>query len=72
MLKPGPVKAAVEQFLADGGRETAGVTLLGRWHKVDGSGGFSLYETSSLAAFHLEAAKWAGLLENHYRARHRR
>jgi hypothetical protein len=52
MLKPGPVKAAVEQFLADGG--------------------ISLYETSSLAAFHLEAAKWAGLLENHYRARHRR
>jgi hypothetical protein len=28
MLKPGPVKAAVEQFLADGGGETAGVTLI--------------------------------------------
>jgi Protein of unknown function (DUF3303) len=62
-ILPGSVQAAVEQFLAGGGGETAGVALLGRWHNVDGSGGFSLYETSNLAALHLEAAKWAGLLE---------
>jgi Protein of unknown function (DUF3303) len=63
VLLPGSVKAAAEQFLAGGGGEPEGVTVLGRWHNVDGSGGFSLYETSNLAALHLGAAKWADLLE---------
>jgi hypothetical protein len=62
-LLPGSVKAAAEQFLAGGGGEPEGVTVLGRWHKVDGSGGFTLYETNNLAALHLTAAKWADLLE---------
>src|ERR1700735_3847294 len=62
-LLPGSVKAAAEQFLAGGGLEAEGVTLLGRWHKADCSGGFSLYESSSAAALHLGAAKWADLLE---------
>jgi Protein of unknown function (DUF3303) len=62
-LLPGSVKTAAEQFLAGGGLEGEGVTLLGRWHNVDCSGGFSLYETSNLAALHLGSAKWADLLE---------
>ena len=62
-LLPGSVKAAAEQFLAGGGGEPEGVIVLGRWHKVDGSGGFTLYETNNLAALHLTAAKWADLLE---------
>ena len=62
-LLPGSVKAAAEQFLAGGGGEPEGVTVLGRWHNVDCSGGFSLYETSNPAALHLGAAKWADLLE---------
>ena len=37
--------------------------MLGRWHNVDCSGGFSLYESDSAAALHLGAAKWADLLE---------
>jgi hypothetical protein len=61
-LLPGSVKTAAEQFLAGGGLEAEGVTLLGRWHKADASGGFSLYETNSAAALHLGAAKWADLL----------
>ncbi len=61
-LLPGSVKAAAEQFLAGGGLEGEGVTLLGRWHKADCSGGFSLYETNSAAAMHLGAAKWADLI----------
>ena len=61
-LLPGSVKAAAEQFLA-GIHEEEGVTLLGRWHNVDCSGGFSLYESSNPAALHLGAAKWADLLE---------
>lgn len=62
-LLPGSVKAAAEQFLASGGAEPAGVKLLGRWHSVDCSGGFALYETDNAAALHLSAAKWADLIE---------
>jgi hypothetical protein len=62
-LLPGSVKDAAKQFLAGGGGEPEGVTLLGRWHNVDCSGGFSLYETNHPAALHLAAAKWADLLE---------
>jgi Protein of unknown function (DUF3303) len=61
-LLPGSVKTAAEQFLAGGGLESEGVTLLGRWHKADCSGGFSLYESSNAAALHSGAAKWADLL----------
>ncbi len=62
-LLPGSVKAAAEQFLAGEAAPAEGVTLLGRWHNVDCSGGFSLYETDNPAALHLGAAKWADLLE---------
>ena len=62
-MLPGSVKTAAEQFLAGGGGEPEGVTVLGRWHNVDCSGGFSLYETSNPAALHLGAAKWADLIE---------
>jgi hypothetical protein len=61
-LLPGTVKDAAKQFLA-GVPQEDGVTLLGRWHNVDCSGGFSLYETSNPAALHLGAVKWADLLE---------
>jgi hypothetical protein len=62
-LLPGSVKTAAEKFLAGEAAPTPGVTLLGRWHNVDCSGGFSLYETDNPAALHLGAAKWADLLE---------
>ena len=62
-LLPGSVKTAAEQFLAGGGAEPEGVKLLGRWHNVDCSGGFSLSESDNAAALHLGAAKWADLLE---------
>jgi hypothetical protein len=62
-LIPGSVNAAAEQFLAQGGGEPEGVKLLGRWHNADCSGGFSLFESDSAAAIHLQCAKWADLLE---------
>lgn len=62
-LLPGSVKDAAEQFLASGGGEPEGVKVLGRWHKVDCSGGFTLNETDNLAALHLGASKWADLLD---------
>jgi hypothetical protein len=63
-LLPGTAKAAAEQFLAGGGGEPEGVTLLGRWHNADCSGGFSLFETSNPAALHLAALKWVDLLQS--------
>jgi hypothetical protein len=61
-LLPGSVKTAAEQFLASGGLEAEGVTLLGRWHKADCSGGFTLYESNNAVALHAGAARWADLL----------
>ena len=62
-LLPGSVKTAAEAFLAGDAKPPEGVTLLGRWHNVDSSGGFSLYETDNPAALHLGSLKWADLLE---------
>jgi Protein of unknown function (DUF3303) len=62
-LLPGSVRSAAEQFLAGGGGEPDGVKLLGRWHNVDCSGGFTLYESNNAAALHLGSAKWADLIE---------
>ena len=57
------MKTAAEKFLAGEGTPAPGVTLLGRWHRVDCSGGYALYETDNAAALHAGAAKWADLLE---------
>ncbi|HEV2486231.1 MAG TPA: DUF3303 family protein [Terracidiphilus sp.] len=62
-LLPGSVRTAAEQFLAGGGGEPEGVKVLGRWHNVDCSGGFSLYETNDATAMHAGAVVWADLLE---------
>ncbi|HET6170108.1 MAG TPA: DUF3303 family protein [Terracidiphilus sp.] len=62
-LLPGSVKTAAEKFLAGEGTPAPGTTLLGRWHSVDCSGGYALYETDDAAALHAGAAKWADLLE---------
>jgi hypothetical protein len=62
-LLPGSVRSAAEKFLPGEANPSRGVTVLGRWHSVDCSGGFALYETDSAAALHLGAAKWADLIE---------
>ena len=62
-LLPGTIQETVDRFLAGEGTPAEGVTLLGRWHNVDCSGGFALYETDSAAALHVGAAKWADLIE---------
>ena len=60
---PGVIPEAAERFLAGGGEPDAGVKLLGRWHNVDCSGGYALYETDDPVALYRGAAKWADLLE---------
>jgi len=62
---PGTLKEAADRFLAGVGQPPEGVSLLGRWHKADCSGGFVLFETSDLTAFYESAAVWADVLEVH-------
>jgi Protein of unknown function (DUF3303) len=64
-VKPGGTKEAVERFLAGEGAPPEGVKLLGRWHKVDCSGGFTLSETNNPAALFENAAQWNDVLEIH-------
>lgn len=60
---PGATKEVAEKFLAGEAVPQEGVKLLGRWHRVDCGGGFSLYETDSPEQFYRGTAKWADLLE---------
>ena len=64
-VRPGAHKEAVSRFLSGGALPPQGVTLLGRWHKADASGGYSLYETDDPAALFATAAAWAEFLEIH-------
>ncbi|MDE3201883.1 MAG: DUF3303 family protein [Acidobacteriota bacterium] len=59
----GNIPEAAERFLAGEAAPEAGVKLLGRWHNVDCSGGFVLYETDDAVALYKDAAKWGDLLE---------
>lgn len=62
-LKTGQFKEAVQRFLAGEGAPGEGVALLGRWHSVDLSIGFSLYESSDPAALYASAARWADIMD---------
>ena len=59
----GKIPEAAELFLSGGGAPEPGVTLMGRWHRVDGTGGVAIFETNDLAALHKGMLKWVGLLE---------
>ena len=62
-LKPGAIKEAVGRFLATGAAPPQGVTMLGRWHSVDLSCGFTLYESDDAAAMYEGSATWADLID---------
>ncbi len=62
-LKPGATREAVHRFLAGEAAPREGVTLHDRWHSVDISVGFSLYETNNSAALYEGAARWAEFLD---------
>jgi hypothetical protein len=59
----GAIPEAAERFLAGLAVPEPGTTLLGRWHNVDLSGGFALYEATDPAALYRGAVKWADLLD---------
>ena len=54
---------AVRRFLAGQAAPPEGVKILGRWHSVDLSIGFTLYETDNMAALYAAAAAWADILD---------
>jgi Protein of unknown function (DUF3303) len=64
-LRPEVRKEAIDNFLAGKAAPSAGVTILGRWHKADASGGFTLYESDSAEALYENAAFWSQFLEVH-------
>jgi hypothetical protein len=62
-FSPGVLPEAAQRFLSGVAVPEAGVKLLGRWHNVDCSGGYALYETDDPVALYRGAAKWGDLLE---------
>ncbi len=64
-IRPGCVASAAKRFVAGEATPPAGIKLLGRWHKSDGSGGYSLFEADSLAVLYEFAVSWAEVLEIH-------
>jgi hypothetical protein len=64
-IRPGCVPEAVSRFLSGKATPTTGIKILGRWHKTDSSGGYTLFETDNPAALFEFAASWADVLETH-------
>ena len=62
-ISPAHRNAAQTRFKQGGGLPPEGVKMIGRRHKVDGSGGFSLCETDDLAALAKWTQEWSDLLE---------
>lgn len=63
-LKPGAsLSEAVSRFLAGEAGAQEGQTLLGRWHSVDMSIGFTLIETDKPTSHYLAASKFADLFD---------
>ncbi|MFP5228125.1 MAG: DUF3303 domain-containing protein [Acidobacteriota bacterium] len=64
-IRPGCVPEAVQRFLSGKATPPAGVKILGRWHKTDASGGYTLFETDNPATLFEFAASWTDVLDNH-------
>jgi hypothetical protein len=65
VIRPGCVKEAVSRFLAGKANPPAGIKILGRWHKADSSGGYTLLEGDNPTALFEFSALWADVLETH-------
>jgi hypothetical protein len=57
------MRDAVDRFLAGEGQPPKGVKMLGRWHKLDCSGGWTLTEVDDPAAAYQNAAYWSEVIE---------
>ena len=63
--RPDTRKQAIDNFLAGKAAPPPGVTTLGRWHKADGSGGFTLSEADSAEAMFESACYWSQFMDLH-------
>ncbi len=64
-VRPDGRHEAIKSFLAGKAVPVEGTTLLGRWHKADGTGGFTLTETDNPVALYEDAAFWSQFLDFH-------
>jgi hypothetical protein len=64
-IKPGGAKRyeAIARFQKTGGMLPTGATLLGRWTRVDFSGGFDLLESEDPKALTEFSLMWSDLME---------
>ena len=53
----------IKKFMETGGMPPESVTMLSRYHNIDGSGGFAVAETESSAALADWALDWNGLID---------
>ena len=53
----------VKQFMATGGMPPEGVSMLSRYHNLDGTGGFAILDTTDSAALADYALDWNGLIK---------
>lgn len=64
-IRPGCVPEAARRFISGKAVPPPGLTILGRWHKTDSSGGYTLFESDNPALVFEFAASWADVLEIH-------
>jgi hypothetical protein len=64
-VRPGVIPEAARRFVTGKAAPPPGITVLGRWHKADVSGGVTLYESNEATAMYAFAAEWAPFLESH-------
>jgi hypothetical protein len=62
-LPPETQAAAIARFLATGGQPPPGVTLLGRWTRLDLCGGVVLLESGDAQALTAFAREWSDVVE---------
>lgn len=62
-VRPGKMSEVIARFLSTGAPAPGGVKVLGRWHRADLSGGFTLSEADDPRAMYESAAEWADLID---------
>jgi hypothetical protein len=62
-ISPAHRNAAQQRFKHGGGLPPEGVKMIGRRHKADGSGGFTLCESDDPVALAKWTQEWSDLLE---------
>jgi hypothetical protein len=62
-LKQETRNAAIARFLKTGAQPSKGVSLLGRWHRLDMSGGFLLLESTDSKAMAKFSSEWSDVCD---------